>query len=41
MKEGRLPPHRLIGTYAFGDIDRAARDITGGRTIKPALPFRG
>ncbi|GAB7106266.1 NAD(P)-dependent alcohol dehydrogenase [Streptomyces phaeofaciens JCM 4814] len=39
VKEGRLPLDRLIGTYPFADIDRAVRDMTSGRTIKPVLTF--
>ncbi|MER5194326.1 NAD(P)-dependent alcohol dehydrogenase [Streptomyces sp. NPDC002755] len=39
VKEGRLPLDRLIGTYPFADIDRAVRDMTAGRTIKPVLIF--
>ncbi|KQX67575.1 NAD(P)-dependent alcohol dehydrogenase [Streptomyces sp. Root1310] len=39
VKEGRLPLDRLIGTYPFADIDRAVRDMTEGRTIKPVLLF--
>ncbi|MEV5438394.1 NAD(P)-dependent alcohol dehydrogenase [Streptomyces sp. NPDC052682] len=39
VKEGRLPLHRLISTYPFGDIDRAVRDMSTGKTIKPVLTF--
>ncbi|WP_327319877.1 NAD(P)-dependent alcohol dehydrogenase [Streptomyces sp. NBC_01235] len=39
VKEGRLPLDRLIGTYAFADIDQAVRDMTAGKTIKPVLTF--
>lgn len=39
VKEGRLPLHRLIGAYPFADIDRAVRDMSAGRTIKPVLTF--
>ncbi|GGY06019.1 NAD(P)-dependent alcohol dehydrogenase [Streptomyces djakartensis] len=39
VKEGRLPLHRLISTYPFGDIDRAAQDMKSGKTIKPVLAF--
>ena len=39
VKAGRLPLHRLIGTYAFEDIDQAVRDMTEGKTIKPVLTF--
>ncbi|WP_264924135.1 NAD(P)-dependent alcohol dehydrogenase [Streptomyces sp. A012304] len=39
VKAGRLPLHRLVGTYPFQDIDRAVRDMTEGKTIKPVLTF--
>ncbi|SEP72551.1 aryl-alcohol dehydrogenase [Streptomyces sp. yr375] len=39
VKEGRLPLDRLIGTYAFEDIDLAVRDMKAGKTIKPVLTF--
>ncbi|MEU1852347.1 NAD(P)-dependent alcohol dehydrogenase [Streptomyces sp. NPDC019990] len=39
VKEDRLPLHRLISTYPFGDIDRAAQDMKSGKTIKPVLTF--
>ncbi|MFJ7178561.1 NAD(P)-dependent alcohol dehydrogenase [Streptomyces massasporeus] len=39
VKDGRLPLHRLIGTYAFEDIDRAVQDMRSGKTIKPVLTF--
>ncbi|KRD19405.1 MULTISPECIES: NAD(P)-dependent alcohol dehydrogenase [unclassified Streptomyces] len=39
VKAGRLPLDRLIGTYAFADIDRAVQDMTSGKTIKPVLTF--
>ncbi|MET7700879.1 NAD(P)-dependent alcohol dehydrogenase [Streptomyces sp. NPDC005485] len=39
VKEGRLPLHRLIGTYPFADIDQAVRDMSAGKTIKPVLTF--
>jgi aryl-alcohol dehydrogenase len=39
VKDGRLPLHRLIGTYPFGDIDRAVQDMRSGKTIKPVLTF--
>ncbi|MER6072990.1 NAD(P)-dependent alcohol dehydrogenase [Streptomyces sp. NPDC001817] len=39
VKEGRLPLDRLISTYPFPDIDRAVRDMTEGKTIKPVLTF--
>ena len=39
VKEGRLPLHRLISTYAFADIDQAVRDMGAGKAIKPVLTF--
>ncbi|GAB2886229.1 NAD(P)-dependent alcohol dehydrogenase [Streptomyces deserti] len=39
VKDGRLPLHRLIGTYPFADIDQAVRDMSTGKTIKPVLTF--
>ncbi|MFJ2002743.1 NAD(P)-dependent alcohol dehydrogenase [Streptomyces chartreusis] len=39
VKEGRLPLHRLISTYPFTDIDRAVRDMSAGKAIKPVLTF--
>ncbi|MFJ2901559.1 NAD(P)-dependent alcohol dehydrogenase [Streptomyces sp. NPDC087212] len=39
VTSGRLPLHRLITTYPFADIDRAARDMAEGRVIKPVLVF--
>ena len=39
VKEGRLPLHRLISTYAFADIDQAVRDMGTGKAIKPVLTF--
>lgn len=39
VKEGRLPLHRLISTYPFGDIDQAVRDMGAGKAIKPVLTF--
>ncbi|WP_234325691.1 NAD(P)-dependent alcohol dehydrogenase [Streptomyces sp. NRRL S-146] len=39
VKDGRLPLHRLIGTYPFEDIDRAVQDMRSGKTIKPVLRF--
>ncbi|MFF3333940.1 NAD(P)-dependent alcohol dehydrogenase [Streptomyces sp. NPDC002888] len=39
VKEGRLPLDRLIGTYAFADIEQAVQDMTSGKTIKPVLTF--
>jgi aryl-alcohol dehydrogenase len=39
VRDGRLPLHRLISHYPFADIERAARDMSAGRTIKPVLTF--
>ncbi|NUR67523.1 MAG: NAD(P)-dependent alcohol dehydrogenase [Streptomyces sp.] len=39
VKEGRLPLHRLVSTYAFADIDQAVRDMGAGKAIKPVLTF--
>jgi aryl-alcohol dehydrogenase len=36
-REGRLPLEKLVTTYAFADIDRAASDLRAGRVIKPVL----
>lgn len=37
MMEGKFPVDRLTTTYDLADINRAAEDATGGRTIKPLL----
>ncbi|SEF16262.1 NAD(P)-dependent alcohol dehydrogenase [Streptomyces sp. Ag109_O5-10] len=39
VREGRLPLHRLISTYPFADIDRAVRDMSTGKAVKPVLTF--
>lgn len=39
VKSGRFPVERLIGTYPFGEIGQAVRDMEEGRTIKPVLVF--
>ncbi|MBV7694590.1 NAD(P)-dependent alcohol dehydrogenase [Streptomyces sp. TRM70350] len=39
VKDGRLPLHRLIGTYRFTEIDQAVRDMSAGKTVKPVLTF--
>ncbi|MEU9243546.1 NAD(P)-dependent alcohol dehydrogenase [Streptomyces sp. NPDC048385] len=39
VREGRLPLHRLISTYPFAEIDRAVRDMSTGRAVKPVLVF--
>ena len=36
---GTFPLHRLISTYPFTDIDRAVRDMSAGKAIKPVLTF--
>jgi aryl-alcohol dehydrogenase len=36
---GRFPHDRLVKTYPFADINRAAEDMEQGRTIKPVLLF--
>ncbi|MGX1273805.1 Zn-dependent alcohol dehydrogenase [Streptomyces phaeoluteigriseus] len=39
VEEGRLPLHRPVVTHPFEVIDRAVRDMTEGRTVKPVLAF--
>ncbi|WP_369221028.1 NAD(P)-dependent alcohol dehydrogenase [Streptomyces sp. R39] len=39
VRGGRLPLHRLISTYPFAEIDRAVRDMSTGRAVKPVLVF--
>ncbi|MFI2433398.1 NAD(P)-dependent alcohol dehydrogenase [Streptomyces sp. NPDC018693] len=39
VKEGRLPLHRLISAYPFTDLDRAVRDMSAGKAVKPVLTF--
>ncbi|MFT3851594.1 MAG: NAD(P)-dependent alcohol dehydrogenase [Ilumatobacteraceae bacterium] len=36
-RQGRFPFERLIGTFAFEDIDRAEQSSLSGETIKPVL----
>jgi aryl-alcohol dehydrogenase len=36
-RQGRLPFDRLIRTYAFEELDVAAKDAAQARTIKPVL----
>ncbi|OYU14932.1 MAG: NAD(P)-dependent alcohol dehydrogenase [Alphaproteobacteria bacterium PA4] len=36
-RAGRFPHDRLIGTYAFADINDAVADMRAGRVIKPVL----
>jgi aryl-alcohol dehydrogenase len=38
-RQGRFPLERLIRTYPFAEIETAAADAHGGRTIKPVLTF--
>jgi aryl-alcohol dehydrogenase len=37
MMDGKLPAERMMTFYPLADINRAARDSTEGRTIKPVL----
>ncbi|MFE9450935.1 NAD(P)-dependent alcohol dehydrogenase [Streptomyces sp. NPDC006739] len=39
VRQGRLPLHRLISTYPFADIERAVRDMSTGKAVKPVLTF--
>ncbi|MEU6549503.1 NAD(P)-dependent alcohol dehydrogenase [Streptomyces sp. NPDC046915] len=39
VRDGRLPLHRLISTYAFADIEQAVQDMKAGKAIKPVLTF--
>jgi aryl-alcohol dehydrogenase len=39
-REGRLPVDRIVKTYAFEDIERAATDMREKRVIKPVLVMR-
>ncbi len=36
-REGRLPLHRLVATYAFADINQAVDDMLAARSVKPVL----
>jgi aryl-alcohol dehydrogenase len=36
-REGKLPLEKLVTTYAFADIDRAASDLKAGRVLKPVV----
>ncbi|HEY2701351.1 MAG TPA: NAD(P)-dependent alcohol dehydrogenase [Pseudonocardiaceae bacterium] len=38
-RAGRFPIDRLVRTYPFADINKAAEDAASGRTIKPVLIF--
>jgi len=37
MMEGKLPAERMMTFYELADINRAAKDSSEGRTIKPVL----
>ncbi len=37
--DGQLPLDRLVTTYPFEEIERAAADMSAGRVIKPVLVF--
>lgn len=37
--DGKFPFDRLIGTYAFDDINRAFDDSESGKTLKPIIRF--
>jgi aryl-alcohol dehydrogenase len=37
MMEGKFPADRLMTFYPLAEINRAATDATGGKTIKPVL----
>jgi aryl-alcohol dehydrogenase len=39
VRSGELPIERLIERYPFDEIERAARDMSTGRVIKPVLTF--
>ncbi|HEX6352849.1 NAD(P)-dependent alcohol dehydrogenase [Actinophytocola sp.] len=39
VTSGRFPIDRMIRHYDFADIQQAADDVHGGRTIKPVLRF--
>jgi aryl-alcohol dehydrogenase len=36
-RTGRFPVDRLVTTYPFADVERAARDLASGATIKPVV----
>ncbi|MEU2001874.1 NAD(P)-dependent alcohol dehydrogenase [Rhodococcus sp. NPDC019627] len=38
-RQGRLPLEKLVTTYPFSEINRAAEDAKAGTTIKPVLLF--
>ncbi|MFK8053425.1 MAG: NAD(P)-dependent alcohol dehydrogenase [Woeseiaceae bacterium] len=37
LRDGSLPLHNIVQTYAFDDINSAIRDLDAGRVIKPVL----
>ncbi|GIE91330.1 NAD(P)-dependent alcohol dehydrogenase [Actinoplanes regularis] len=39
-RQGRFPLERLITTYPFAEIERAAQDALTGKTVKPVLTFQ-
>jgi aryl-alcohol dehydrogenase len=41
MMDGRLPAERMMTFYELADINRAAKDSSEGRTIKPVLRMPG
>ena len=41
MMEGKLPAERMMTFYDLADINRAAKDSSEGRTIKPVLRMPG
>ena len=41
MMDGKFPADRLMTIYPLAEINRAAEDMTAGRTIKPVLTMPG
>ncbi len=41
QREGRFPVEKMITTYPFEEIERAAQDALAGRAVKPVLTFTG
>jgi aryl-alcohol dehydrogenase len=39
--QGRFPVDKIVGSYPFGDIQRALADMETGRVIKPILRMTG
>lgn len=39
--QGRFPVDKIVGSYPFGDIQRALADMEAGRVIKPILRMTG